>query len=243
MLPALLLHGFGSDRLSWSLTEGSLTEGSLTEGSLTEGANGTTRQLFIPDLPGHGEAAPLTGVVTLAALSEAVWASVNAPRVHVIGHSLGGAIALDLARTFPERVASLTLIAPAGVGDGIDRTFLEQFPTLDNASDTEALLHRLVVRPRLISRPLVARVLAHLNKPGIRPALTAIAAMVAQLPALSLPSLPTRVIWGMDDRLNPCPSDGMIERIANVGHLPHMESPGPVNRLIADHVRENDRCI
>lgn len=47
-------------------------------------------------------------------------------RAHLVGHSLGGAVALVLAEQHPERVASLTLIAPAGLGQQLDRNLLER---------------------------------------------------------------------------------------------------------------------
>jgi len=43
------------------------------------------------------------------------------------GHSLGGAVAIDLADAHPERVASLTLIASAGLGEEIEAEYIEGF--------------------------------------------------------------------------------------------------------------------
>src|SRR5437763_10923264 len=145
---ALLLHGFASDRLSWIANQPAL-EGVLSLASL--------------DLLGHGESAMDVGDGDVATLAERVAAAMDERKllgVHLVGHSLGGAIALVLAATRPELVASLVLIAPAGLGRQIDPVFLSEFPELSQPQEAQALLTRLVARPRLIGKPLISRALA-----------------------------------------------------------------------------------
>lgn len=96
--------------------------------------------LVAPDLPGFGDSARpawLTGredvVLVLRALVDALTGDGAGPggadggRVHVVGHGLGGWLAADLAVWAPERVASLTLLAPFGLrvpGDPLANVFL-----------------------------------------------------------------------------------------------------------------------
>ncbi len=73
-------------------------------------------QVVAVDLHGHGDSDPWPGQRALTLADEAAAAvaaldSIAGP-VHVVGHSYGGAVALKLALTFPERVKSLTLIEP-----------------------------------------------------------------------------------------------------------------------------------
>lgn len=96
-----------------------------------------------PDLPGYGGAAKDSGS-RLAALKRA--AGAGPAHIHLVGHSFGGAVALKLANTIPERVASVTLYDPIaaiaahtlapeldaiwrGFGDGDDATFMQAFLT------------------------------------------------------------------------------------------------------------------
>ena len=114
-VPVLLLHGFGADLNSWMFTQPALAEG---------------RRTFALDLPGHGGSSKDVGAGDAARFTDAVEAALAAleiERVHLVGHSMGGAVAVSLAARRPERVATLTLIAPAGLGPEINGGFIDGF--------------------------------------------------------------------------------------------------------------------
>ncbi|HUG62561.1 MAG TPA: alpha/beta fold hydrolase [Methylomirabilota bacterium] len=232
--PALLLHGFGSDRLSWMANQHDLA-GVVDVHAL--------------DLPGHGDE-PFSGDGGIEALAEAVAASLDASGiagVHVVGHSLGGAVAMALAARDPARVKSLVLIAPAGLGRGIDAAFLEAFPAAETAETMEPLLHRLVSRPRLVNRHMVARALEFLDRPGRREGLSRIAAGLADVGVMEEPTravaagdVPRLVVWGGADRINPIDEGrlkafgGDLLTIEDAAHMPHVEAFKAVNeRLVS----------
>ena len=76
------------------------------------------RCAIAPDLPGFGEATravPDYSVRAHAAYVAAFLTALGEPRVHVVGFSMGGGVAIELARRHPERVASLTLLSALGV--------------------------------------------------------------------------------------------------------------------------------
>jgi pyruvate dehydrogenase E2 component (dihydrolipoamide acetyltransferase) len=208
-------------------------------------------KLWSLDLPGHGDSGPDVGDGRVATLAARVAASLDQRdlrKAHLIGHSLGGGIALVLADQRPDLVESLALIAPAGLGQRIDPLFLSTFPDLTDPEETEALLRRLVVRPRLIGKALVTRVLAQLEKPGSREALRLIGeglangdpALEAAVASVSSGAIPRLVLWGEHDAINPPSQEklrafgGELALVAAAGHLPQIENPRFVNASIAN---------
>ncbi|MBQ1784495.1 MAG: 2-succinyl-6-hydroxy-2,4-cyclohexadiene-1-carboxylate synthase [Gammaproteobacteria bacterium] len=97
LTPALLLHGFLGCGDDWRALQPALAP----------------RPLWCPDLPGHG-ASPSLPTPSLSGCADwlARWLDrAELPRVHLLGYSLGGRIALTFAGRYPERLASLTLEA------------------------------------------------------------------------------------------------------------------------------------
>jgi len=92
--PFLLIHGAGGTHLDWGMPIRKLS-------SLAPDLNGHGRS------PGHGHLTLTDHADDLAALLDAL----HIPKIHVVGHSMGGGIALTLALTHPERVTGLGLIA------------------------------------------------------------------------------------------------------------------------------------
>ena len=84
-------------------------------------------QLIIPDRPGHGRS-PVQGWPDDAEKDGAWVAELMGDGAHMVGHSFGGAVALDAAARRPGQVKSLTLIEPAmhqlAIGDPQVRKFL-----------------------------------------------------------------------------------------------------------------------
>lgn len=116
--PTLLLHGFlGSARNLASLARG-------------WAAQQPARALLACDLLGHGRSPPLEEGATLATLARAVLDVADAhfaeTPVHLVGHSLGGRVALAALSAAPARVARVCLldIAPGPVDRGVDLTAL-----------------------------------------------------------------------------------------------------------------------
>jgi pimeloyl-ACP methyl ester carboxylesterase len=95
--PLLLVHGFGG--AAWNFSE---------LAPLLPG-----RRLVIPDLPGHGASSPLPAP-SLPAFAD-VLAEILEEPVDVLGHSMGGVVALRLAERHPSLVRRLVLAAAAGI--------------------------------------------------------------------------------------------------------------------------------
>jgi pimeloyl-ACP methyl ester carboxylesterase len=101
--PIVLVHGLGGAASNWREVAPEL---------------GRDRRVLVPELPGHGGSAPLAAVPGLAPYAESVLAVARhegmtpAP---VVGHSLGGLVALRAALLSPSAVSGVVLAGSAGI--------------------------------------------------------------------------------------------------------------------------------
>ena len=105
--PLVLIHGIGSQWQMWQPVLDLLAR---------------ERDVIAIDLPGFGASAQLSGEPSIAALADAVSSLMGAlglERPHVAGNSLGGGLALELART--DRARSATALSPIGFATGFER--------------------------------------------------------------------------------------------------------------------------
>lgn len=219
----VFIHGFGGDRYGWAANAPVLAD---------------VARLWAVDLPGHGAAPEAVGDGSALALAQAVSAQLSAlqrPAV-LVGHSLGGLVALHLAALAPHLVRRLVLIAPAGLGPAPDAAFLTEFPLLQTPEAAQALLERLVERKRLIAPAMVAHLLASLQTPGRRAALATIAAALRASDPAPPPQVPMDLIWGEADLINPAPAPvpgaASFLILPATGHMPHIEAAAKVNAVI-----------
>ena len=104
--PLVLLHGLGGAAANWLALAPLLLPG---------------RRVLVPELPGHGGSSGLPGAPSLGAYADVLARLLEHQRLGqapVVGHSLGGAIALRLAIRRPELVSALVLAAAAGISSG-----------------------------------------------------------------------------------------------------------------------------
>jgi pyruvate dehydrogenase E2 component (dihydrolipoamide acetyltransferase) len=239
--PIVLVHGFGADLNAWMFNQPVLAE---------------RRRAVAIDLPGHGGSVKQVGAgdaeTFAAAVSDAL-TELDIDRFHLVGHSMGGAIALVLAGQMPDRIASLTLLTPAGLGPEINSAFIEGFVKVTRRREAQELLAALVHDPSLISRAMIEETLRYKRLDGVPAALDAIAhawfpggRQVLDLqPALAALTVPVQIVWGRDDRVIPVAHAEVlagrmpVHILDKVGHLPQMEKAGEVNRLIARFVEAN----
>jgi pyruvate dehydrogenase E2 component (dihydrolipoamide acetyltransferase) len=233
-VPVLLLHGFGADLNTWMFMQPELADG---------------RRTVALDLPGHGGSVKEVGAgdpESLTGFAEGALDALSLERVHLVGHSMGGAIALLAALRRPDRVASVTLIASAGLGAEINTSFIGGFVRATRRREAADVLSLLVYDPALVSRTMIEDVLRYKRLDGVSEGLARIAEawFAGGRQSLDLAqritrlAMPVQVIWGREDRIIPVAhAEALASRLpvhllGEAGHLPHMEKASEVTRLV-----------
>ena len=217
-----------------------------------------SRPVYAVDLPGHGKSSKTLATGDLGELAQAVADlidEVGAGKVHLVGHSLGGAVAFQILRDRPERVASVAGIAPVGLGDRVNADFIEGFIAAQKRKDVKAALQLLLSDPDLVSSQMIEGVLRFKRIEGAKEALRAIAdrnlASGRQTASfrdiVEQSRVPVMIVWGERDAiLDPAAAQGLsssveIVRVETAGHMPQLEAPGAINSKLAAHFDRADR--
>lgn len=232
--PAVFLHGFGGDHSGWTLQLAAIS---------------ADRPVIALDLPGHGASTKDVGDGSLAALAADVGAALDAldlTQVHLVGHSLGGATALAVALAHPDRIASLSLLCPAGLpGTALNPAYVDGFLSARRGRELAKTLELLFADPSLATREMAEDILKSKRLDGVEEALAAIragmadpafAASGAQIAALKAPLL---VIASRADQVVGAPDEAALPAGTRVvwatrsGHMPMVEEAELVSGALA----------
>ena len=222
-------------------------------------------RLLVPDLPGHGASGPGAWDPTLAGFADAIRACAEAESVEapvVVGHSLGGQIALELALREPAWPRAVVLAAASGISSA-------------RPGRRRALNVSTAVRPARLANGLRSWILAHrttrqlafsgmvsdidtLSDAGAEEFFVGAATAATTRPAyqalietdprlqLHAIDIPVLVLWGARDGALPVADGidyarrlgGRLRILADTGHLLIGERPEACARLIGDFVDE-----
>jgi pimeloyl-ACP methyl ester carboxylesterase len=202
--------------------------GSLTTWDPVFEALSRDHDVIAIDLPGHGESARLRGDYSLGSLAAAVRDVLDTLGVRtatIVGHSLGGGIAMQFMYQFPERCERLILVSSGGLGREV--TPMLRALTLPGAGLALAAGAKLRHQPRVVAgaralRPLAGRVwndlpymlrqMATLDDPEARASFLATINAVIDVGGQGINAteklhladgLPTLIVWGDRDRMIP----------------------------------------
>ncbi len=248
----LLIHGMAGNSRTWKAVMPELAR---------------HYHVIAPDLPGHGESAPPTGdysLGNLAATLRDLLGVLGVERTTIVGQSLGGGVAMQLAYQHPELAERLVLVCSGGLGREV--TWMIRVLSLPGAEYVAP-----VIFPGFV-RNLGDRVAGAAQRFGIRsPRLAEIwdayatltepdhrAAFLRTVHAVIEPggqavsatdrlylagAMPTLIVWGEDDPIIPV-SHGIaaheampgsrLEIFEHVGHFPHAEDPARFTRVLLD---------
>lgn len=239
--PVLFIHGLGVDHTIWRHQIAPFA---------------TRRPMIVVDTRGHGRSEKRAGdPYTIASHAEdmvALLDEVGCARAHLVGTSMGGTVAQQIAIHYPDRVATLTLVA----------TFCEP----PEAVDLDARLKLFDEAPDLdtLYRPIVGRALGRNAPPEVA---DLILALEVNNPRDALRSgnvstftyraceaaagirVPTLVLVGEEDGSTPPTSSEMLvatipgARLATIpgaGHTPYLETPTEFNRIVLEFLEAED---
>lgn len=245
--PLVLVHGLGSASSVWKPIRGLLNQ---------------NFEVITVDLPGHGKTPYQDGQpMDPHSLGQYVFdelTQLGYEKFHLVGNSLGGWVALEMASSSPERVMSLTALAPAGLwlnpyNARYPGTALARFLARNTIKFAPTALHFEAARrlgfsevsPRwreLSYETCLDAALAMSGSEGYFPAWDGM--LMKRFDSQIPNTLPTTIIFGDTDRTLPAttcqerslaPSHAKWIVFPNTGHAPMWDSPFDV----ADEIKKN----
>lgn len=235
--PLVLLHGFGGDGSAWDAVKAGLPQ---------------SVRLITVDLPGHGGSLASDGRGGAGRMAKAILAGLDAAgvdRFHLAGHSMGGAVSALMAMRVPERVRSLTLVAPGGMAKEINADLLERYSRARTSEEVSACLGEMSAPDFATPQTVIDHFVAARARPGQIEALDeTYRAMFPNGPeegqgvlpgdALAALTMPVAVIWGTGDTVLPCPKLSALPAsfafnvLPGLGHMLPEEAPDAVVRVL-----------
>ena len=238
--PLLFLHGLGGNYGTWQVALGSLAE---------------RHRVVALDLPGHGKSSKPDASAfdySVTNLAKTVGQAIETLKLKqpiVVGHSLGGAVAMQLALDLGDRIGGLVLIDSAGLGREIGAELRALMTREAGSSTARGLLALFYHDQRLVLDRGVEEMAATQTQPGAWAAQQAVAnaAFNNDGQRLDLPkrlheiTQPALIIWGEHDRVIPASHgasaieklpDALLKLVPRVGHVPQVEAPEVVATAI-----------
>jgi len=235
--PLVLLHGIATDRHIWDLALPALA---------------SSRRVVTLDLPGFGQSQPMDGGFELDAVAERIarglaGRGLRGP-IDLVGHSLGGGVAITLAALRPRLVGRLILVAPAGMRPfpaPISRLLASSADAALSARRRAVSLTEVAWGRRLLLAmtaadgaglpPTLARQMVEASSTARRTEAALATITSSDLrPVLASLTTPLGVIWGEADRTVPlrildevtnARPDARVVRLPGAGHVPMVEQP------------------
>jgi pimeloyl-ACP methyl ester carboxylesterase len=225
-----------------------------------------THRVVAVDLPGFGASEMPREEISISGYGRFLDRLCDALEIDaaaVVGNSMGGFVAAELAIAFPQRVERLALVSAAGIS--AEHVIREPVMAVGRAMAMTAgwgasrlelvarrpALRRLVLglvchRADRLPAPLVYELMSGSGKPGFVSALEATLTypIRERLPEIACPTL---IVWGANDRIIPVRDAAMFERLIPsarkvifpaTGHVPMLERPARFNAELESFLSE-----
>jgi len=240
-VPVLLIHGYPLSNMLWDIQMNDLTD---------------IARMIAPDLRGHGMTDPTEPPYSMSLFAEDCAGlldhlGITGPVV-VGGLSMGGYVAFEFCRQYPERVAGLILSATrAGADSAEAKEARDKAAGVAIAEGTaaiaEGMLPKLLAPGNYEAQPdlvnFVREMMQETSEDGVVGALTAMRDRPDSTPDLPALDVPVLILHGQEDQLIPLAEAEVMAAalpraklvvVPGAGHLPNLEQP----EIFNDAVRE-----
>ncbi|MFZ1877667.1 MAG: alpha/beta fold hydrolase [Nitrososphaeraceae archaeon] len=237
----IFIHGLGGSIESWDSNTGQLSKKYRT---------------VVFDLPGFGLSDKPLKNYTIGFFSSFVMQAVRRLNIelpiNIIGSSLGGQIAANIAVVNPNEVDKLVLISPAGFTPKsfLNSHGLQKYTGILGATSKAEIKKALSeTTTSLVCSKLASLVHERISMPGAKEAFDSSLRHSTTARRININKIksPTLVIWGKEDLVIPVRfvfpfiemKNCRVNILENCGHRPHAEQPGLVNEIIQRFIRGN----
>jgi pimeloyl-ACP methyl ester carboxylesterase len=224
-IAAVCIHGSGADGVVWSYQLSRLSR---------------DYKIIIADLPGHGRSGgkPLESTGAYAKWLEQLRTALDLSSFFIFGHSLGGAIAQEYARAYPEKIKGLVLVS-TGTAFRISKVYNEISNTSRNSEEAAQKWDEYSKAYEALSQIG--------DKETLLKDMPAAAAFdsTGWISSIKIPAL---VIWGSEDIITP---RDMLEELAGGltkgdlciieggGHVVMVDKPNEFNYAVKKFMERN----
>lgn len=237
----VFLHGLGGSLSTWAQVMGDAA---------------MSNRVLALDLPGHGasdkpaaSAFPYSVASIAEVVGDAIVSQGLAPAI-VVGHSMGGAVALQLALDRPKAVRAVVLVNSAGLGKEINPELLDRVESEPSLDESRKTLELFFEDKRMVLARGVEDMHKNRSAEGADAAMKGLAAssfsredgqIVSFVEKLGEITVPVYIIWGELDRVIPAKhgqdaalaiSDSWLDIMRGVGHVPQVEDAAGFSSLM-----------
>ena len=226
--PVVFLHGYPLDHSIWEALVPQLEN---------------SADLILPDMRGFGGSEPVDAALhpyTVGDMAADVVGLLDALQINravIVGHSMGGYVALALAHAYPQRVLGLGLVSTQGLADPPERkagryATAEQVAAQGAGVVADAMASKLTANPEQI--PAIRALILRQPAAGLIGALKAMAERPDSMQLIQTFRFPVAIVHGLADALIPVDRSremkafipqAVLTELPDVGHSPMLEAP------------------
>ena len=236
-IPLTLLHGYPLDHTIWLELAGRLQ---------------SEARVIMPDLRGQGRSPAPAGIYCMRDLADDVLRLLDHLKVEksiIAGHSMGGYVALAMAKYHIKRLCGLVLVASHAYADAPEKKrarleSIEQIKVQGVAPAVSGMPSKLSLHQDVVAK--CRQIVSEASPQGVMGTLAGLAEREDAMDTFTNLKIPVMIIAGLDDQINPITMNRemaakfekpWLVEIADAGHMPMMEQPEQAAEAFKSFIR------